>query len=107
MSRPLTTHALCLALAAGPGCTWVELTEAGADVETGSSRAVAGCRLVGTVTARTRNRILVERSRAKVGEELMVLARNEAATLGGDTLVAAGPAHDGRQDFNVYRCEVN
>ncbi len=95
-----------LVLAAG-GCTWIELTDAGAAVRQGTPTAVQDCRLVGTVTSTTQDRVLLKRGRAKVAEELIVLARNEAATLGGDVIVPAGPMRDGRQDFSVFRCEVN
>jgi hypothetical protein len=86
------------------GCTWIDLTDAGADVTQGEPGEVAGCQQVGTVTSSTQNRVLLKRGRGKVAEELIVLARNEAATLGGDTIVPQGPMVEGRQDFNVYRC---
>jgi hypothetical protein len=35
---------------------------------------------------------------------LVALARNEAALMGGDTVVAESPVKDGRQLFGVYRC---
>lgn len=98
---------LAVILLAAGGCTWIELTDAGAAVRQGTPSAVEDCRLVGTVTSTTQNRVVLERGRAKVAEELIVLARNEAATLGGDVVVPAGPMRDGRQDFNVYRCEIN
>lgn len=98
---------LVVILLAAGGCTWIELTDAGAAVRQGTPSAVEDCRLVGTVTSTTQNRVVLERGRAKVAEELIVLGRNEAATLGGDVVVPAGPMRDGRQDFNVYRCEVN
>lgn len=93
-------------LAAG-GCTWIKLTDAGAGVRQGTQSAVEDCQLVGNVTSTTQDRVLLRRGQAKVAEELIVLARNEAATLGGDVIVPAGPMRDGRQDFSVYRCEVN
>lgn len=88
------------------GCTWIELSEAGAAVAQGSPDAVAGCELVGNVRSSTQDRILLKRGRGKVAEELIVLARNEAALLGGDTIVPDGPMVDGRQDFHVYRCRT-
>jgi hypothetical protein len=41
----------------------------------------------------------------KVAGELEALARNEAALMGGDTVVAELPVKDGRQVFGVYRCQ--
>jgi hypothetical protein len=101
----LTT--LVLALVTLNACTWIELTDAGAGVAQGGSADVQGCQLVGNVTSTTQDRVLLKRGRSKVAEELIVLARNEAATLGGDTIVPRGPMTNGRQDFSVYRCEVN
>ncbi len=86
------------------GCTWIELTDAGAEVAQGNAEDVRDCRQVGNVAASTQDRVVVERGRGKVAEELIVLARNEAATLGGDTVVPRGPMQDGEQVFDVYRC---
>ncbi len=98
----LTLLGALLPLAA---CTWIELTAAGAAVAQGSPGAVDDCEHVGTVAASTQNRMLLKRSRGKVAEELIVMARNEAATLGGDTVVPTGAMAEGRQNFNVYRCD--
>jgi hypothetical protein len=101
-SRPRLLAAVFAALAAG--CTWIELTDAGADVMQATRDEAAECRLVGTVTSSTQDRVLIRRGRGKVAEELIVLARNEAATLGGNTIVPLGEPVNGRQDFEVYTC---
>lgn len=97
--------ALLIAAAALTACTWIKLTEAGAGVEQATADQVADCRKVGDVSASTQDRVIVERGRGKVAEELIVLARNEAATLGGNAIVPKGPMVDGRQDFEAYRCD--
>jgi len=86
------------------GCTWVPLTDAGAGVNQATASMVAQCRHVGSVSSSTQDKIGVQRSRGKVAEELVVLARNEAASIGGDTIVPVGEPVEGRQDFAVYRC---
>lgn len=91
-------------LVLGAGCTWIKLTEGGAEVMQATRSEAADCRLVGTVTSSTQDRVLVERGRGKVAEELIVLARNQAASLGGNTIVPVGPPVAGRQDFEVYTC---
>ncbi|MFU8815318.1 MAG: DUF4156 domain-containing protein [Pseudomonadales bacterium] len=101
--RTSTAAALMIALL-GSGCTWIHLTDAGAGVAQANASQVANCRQVGSVTSSTPDKVGVKRGRGKVAEELIVLARNEAANVGGDTIVPAGPAVDGRQDFHVYRC---
>lgn len=108
MARTMRIQWLVLPVVAlgAAACTWIPLTDAGAAVSQATPAEVTGCRLVGNVSASTQDRVLIKRSRGKVAEELTVLARNEAATLGGDTVVPAGPIRDGRQDFDVYRCDA-
>jgi hypothetical protein len=107
---PCATNALRLASAAAftlllaGGCTWIQLTDAGARVNQATAAQVGNCRQVGSVSSSTQDKVGVKRGRGKVAEELIVLARNEAANIGGDTIVPAGEAVDGRQDFTVYRC---
>jgi hypothetical protein len=98
-----TAAALAL-LTLTAGCTWIRLTDGGAEVMQLSRHEAAECRLVGNVTASTQHRVLLERGSGKVAEELIVLARNEAATLGGNAIAPLGPPVDGRQDFEVYVC---
>jgi hypothetical protein len=86
------------------GCVWVRLSDDGASVRQASADEVRNCQQVGQVHAHTLNRILFQRSRAKVQEELIVLASNEAAAMNGNRLVAEAPAANGEQRFRVYRC---
>ncbi len=69
-----------------------------------SQQFFVNCQKVGIISAHTKDQIVVNRSDSKVREELLVLARNEAARLSGDTIVAMGPPRDGAQDFTAYRC---
>jgi hypothetical protein len=46
----------------------------------------------------------IDRSKAKWAGELVDLARNKAATMGGDTIVAEWPVENGSQTFRVYKC---
>ena len=85
-------------------CTWVKLTDTGAEVAIVSVEAVGQCERLGEVTSRTQSKVVINRSSGKVQEELFVLARNEAAGRGADTLVAQGAPVNGRQSFTTYRC---
>jgi len=86
-------------------CTWVEPTAQGSSVTLVKSAHVAHCQLLGTVTSSTKDKIaMIDRSEEKVAEELVDLARNKAATMGGDSIVAEGPPSAGSQTFRVYRC---
>ena len=94
-----------LALSGAGACTWVDLTEPGRNVRVVPADAVAACEKLGTANVRTTDRIgPIARSERKVHEELDALGRNEAAALGGDTLVPLGPIREGRRSFEVYRC---
>lgn len=87
------------------GCTWIPLTEAGAEVRQATVEEVQNCRMLGTVRAKTQDRVVLERGRGKVAEELIVMARNEAAELGGNAVVPTGPPVEGKQAFDVYLCK--
>ena len=39
-----------------------------------------------------------------IADNLQTLARNAAAEMHGDTVVAASEVEEGKQKFNVYRC---
>ena len=46
----------------------------------------------------------VDRSGLKVSDELEIMARNEAASLGADTIKPLAPPRDGAQSFGAYTC---
>lgn len=87
------------------GCSWVD-TQPGADEVVVIDRYQAeSCERLGSVNAETLNKLLfVERNRDKVARELAMLARNNAAAMGGNALVLAESSDDARQTFIVYRC---
>lgn len=102
MQKFLTFFLLLTALS---GCTWVQLTSAGEQVEVRAANQVAGCERLGRASSTTMDRlILVDRSSERQQEELFTLARNEAATMGGNAIVATNNVSNGRQQFDVYRC---
>jgi hypothetical protein len=95
---------LCV-LAAGLGCAWVTLTPEGSGVRILQASQVAGCEKLGQVSSKTTDRIAIfARTERKVREEVTYLARNDAAEMGGDAIVPAGPLAGGRQSFDAYRC---
>ncbi len=87
------------------GCTWVELTDEGKAVQVADS-APATCTEIGTASATIKADVAtIDRNRDKVATELETLARNHAAGMGGDVIVAAGPvSEDGKRDYTVYDC---
>lgn len=88
--------------------SWVELTPSGEKTRVLSADEVTSCKKVGTTTAYLRQRVgIVKLNDKKVVHELETLARNSAANMGGDTIVAKGDPQDGKQvyqEFDVYRC---
>ena len=89
------------------GCTWVPLSSEGRNVRMLASSEAADCERIGEASARTTDRVVIfARTDRKVREELESLARNEAAELGGNAIAPIGTATNGRQSFDVYRCET-
>ncbi len=89
-----------------PGCTWVKLTALGEDVALIETEAVEGCQKLGTTTSYVKHAIgPIDRSEEKVVEELVTLAKNRAAEMGGNSIVAEGPPEDGKMRFRVYWCK--
>lgn len=86
-------------------CTWVSLTPEGEGVAVLELSAVRNCERVGRVTSRTTDEIVrVDRGAETLQNELLVLARNEAAALGGNAIVPDSVIQDGAQVFTVYNC---
>lgn len=86
-------------------CTWVEPSEQGKSVTMVKPAHVTNCQPLGTVTSSTKDSVgFMDRSEEKVAEELVDLARNKAASMGGDTIVPEGPPASGSQTFRVYKC---
>lgn len=86
-------------------CTWVPLTDEGSSVQVRTVDQVQGCERMSRVSTTVKDRIgAIPRSEEKVRGELRTLARNEAARIGGNVVVAETEPTDGRQVFVVYRC---
>jgi hypothetical protein len=85
-------------------CTWVKQTPAGATVREVGPEHVTSCEHLGVVSGTTTDRVLVKRNAEVIRKEQVTLAQNQAATIGGDTIVAKGPAQGATLQFDVYRC---
>lgn len=106
MSRLLPLSVLLFA-ALSSGCAWVKLTDGGQRVRVADSAGLsAGCVRKGEITAQVRRELgPFERNSQKVTDELEALARNEAALLSADTVVATGPVDGGGQRrYIAYDC---
>lgn len=97
--------AVCASVASG--CTWVEPTEAGKQVVIAQDFNVTGCRKLGTTKTSVKAKVgAFGRNVEKVEKELEMLAQDEAAGMGGDTIVPQGPVSDGERAYDVYRCKA-
>ncbi|MGH8502810.1 MAG: DUF4156 domain-containing protein [Gammaproteobacteria bacterium] len=87
------------------GCQFVPLTPGGEKARVLSAAEVQQCKKVGNTTASVKGDVLgIKRQETVVAEELERLARNNAATMGGDTVVPASDIVRGSQLFNIYKC---
>ena len=97
-----------LVLLLTPGCTWVAPTEAGESVQVLEAVPDASCARVGRVTATTKATLAgMSRGEEKMGRELDALAQTQAASLGGNVVVAASEINAGRREYEAYRCPIN
>lgn len=86
-------------------CAWVKTTPRGQEVELLTEADVVNCVKKGVTSSKTLSRIiLIPRNRQKVYNELVTLAKNEAAVMQGDSIVPQGEVKKGALDFVVYHC---
>lgn len=100
-------HAVPLLLAATLGaCSWgITLDSGGKEVRTAWDGDVAGCRELGRIGVSVLDHVgPIDRNDIKVRDELEVLARNEAAAMGADTIAPLGEPRDGAQRWMAYSC---
>ena len=100
--------ALLIVVPGMTACTWVEPTKEGSDVSLVKAFNVETCRKVGTTATSVKHKVgIFTRSQEKVTEELTTLAKNKAAEMGGDSIVAQGEPVDGSMSFDIYKCGEN
>lgn len=103
----LLPFALALVLAAGlSACTWVKM-EPGAGAVQVAHRAddLSACTKRGEVGVTVKDKVgLYRRNELKVRDELETMARNEARSLGADTVQALNDPSAGEQRFAAYAC---
>ncbi|WP_157885602.1 DUF4156 domain-containing protein [Pseudohongiella nitratireducens] len=86
-------------------CTWVQLSPEAAEVYLRTTSQVSECDRVGTANVNALSQIgFIDRSAARLQDELVDLAKNEAARLGGDSVVPESTIDDGKQTFGVFLC---
>jgi len=108
MAKPYIVRALfaltAVSIATG-GCIYVDLTPEAEQVEVRAPEAVADCERIGRTKTRTQTKAWIfPRIEENVLEELRLMARDDAAEMGGTAVAPLGEADDGRQEWAIYRC---
>jgi len=98
--------ALAVATLVLGACSWgIKLDSGGRDVRVAWTDDVSHCRPAGSINVSVLDNVgPYRRSGLKVGDELEVMARNQAASLGADTIKAVNKPHDGAQDWAAFVC---
>ena len=101
----ISGFALSIVISGLAACTWVEPTKEGSEVLVVKAPNVETCKKLGTTKTSVKHKVgIITRSDEKVTEELTILAKNKAAEMGGDSLVAQGEAVEGSMSFDIYKC---
>jgi energy-converting hydrogenase Eha subunit A len=96
---------ICLFIIALPACTMVEPTRESKEVTLVKPSNVVACKLLATTNATVTYKVgIITRDEKAITEELVTLGKNRAAELGGDSIVAKGPAVEGKMSFDIYKC---
>ena len=86
-------------------CQWVKPKPGAETVALVKHSVAQSCEKLGVTTVAVKNDIgPIKRKQSKVVDELLTLARNEAAAQNADTIVAESAVEEGRQRFALYRC---
>ena len=111
IKRPLLSFQeiglLFLCVTSAVGCTWVRMSDSGAEVRLITKNTAQNCQRIGKTTATTPQKVLLNRKEVKVKAELQTLAQNEAARMGGNAIRADNETNNGKQTFTVFRCSKN
>ena len=103
--QPIRALLLATVLVPLTACTWVKKSEEAKSVALVKPSVAQQCEKLGSTTSKVTDNIgPIPRSDSKVQDELIDLAKNEAALIGGDSIVAESAAVDGVQRFAIYRC---
>jgi hypothetical protein len=83
----------------------VPLTPGGEKARVLSAAEVQQCEKIGNIPASVKDTVLgITRQESVMAEELARLARNNAAAMGGDTVVPTSDIEQGQQTFYIYKC---
>ncbi|MDQ6979058.1 MAG: DUF4156 domain-containing protein [Mariprofundaceae bacterium] len=102
MKKTMTMMLCGLLISCGP---YVTVSHQGEKVRLLDKSEVSSCQNLGETTVSVLDKVaFVKREQSSVADNLQALARNSAAEMAGDTIVATSVISDGKQKFDVYRC---
>lgn len=94
---------LCIILL--PACSGVKPTIESNEVTLVKPFNVKTCKKLGSTVATVTHKVgIITLNDDVVTEKLVVLAKNRAAKMGGDSVVAQPPVIDGSMSFDIYKC---
>jgi len=85
-------------------CASVKLTSGGEKVRILEPNEVSTCKKLGKTSNAVTAKVVVKRPIETIKSELMIMGRNSASDMGGDTIVPLTVVTDGKQSFNIYKC---
>ena len=86
-------------------CSFVSLDPQARDVVVqNDAGALKGCKSLGSTTVSLWSKSETFQSQKTVENQLDTLARNEAATMGGNTVIANSEINNGQRTYSVYNC---
>lgn len=101
----LQYYALTLCIIFLPACSWVKPTIESNEVTLVKPFNVKTCKKLGSTVATVTHKVgIITFNDDVIMEELVTLAKNRAAKMGGDSVVAQPPVVDGSMSFEIYKC---
>ncbi|HLX53826.1 MAG TPA: DUF4156 domain-containing protein [Aquella sp.] len=89
-------------------CSFVSLDPQARDVNVAeNTNSVKNCKSLGNTTVSLWSKAETFQSQSTVEGQLDTLARNQAATMGGNTVTPHSAINNGQRTYSVYNCPAN
>lgn len=106
MKRTVLMMSVAASVTLAAGCTWVKPTTNGERVSVVTPEQAEYCEKLGQTRVTTQAQVgIFSRDEKKVRDELVTMARNSAADMGGNGVIALTQVSpEGKQTFAILRC---
>jgi|SRR6185437_42328 len=89
-------------------CSFVSLDPQARDINVvENANSLKNCKSLGNTTVTLWSKAETFQSQQTVEGQLDTLARNQAATMGGNTVTPHSPINNGQRTYSVYNCPAN